>query len=172
MSRYLLLFRHAKSAWDTGAAKDFDRPLAGRGERDAPIMGNWLKSQGIIPDAVVSSSALRARQTSEAACQNMGIKGKEINWDSRVYAATVSELLNVLKEYKKSPKTIMLVGHNPGLEDLMEYLLGDGLQIPPDGKLLPTAAVAHLKMPNDWKGLAEGSAQLVLVKRVKEVSLS
>ncbi len=101
----------------------------------------------------------------------MGIKGKEINWDNRIYAATVSELLSVLKEYKKSPKTIMLVGHNPGLEDLMVYLVGDGLHIPLDGKLLPTAAVAHLKMPNDWKDLAEGAAQLVSVKRVKDVSL-
>ena len=172
MSRYLLLFRHAKSAWDTGAATDFDRPLASRGERDAPIMGKWLNNQGLVPDIVISSPALRAKQTSEAACQKMGIKQKEINWDSRVYAATVSELLEVLKKYNKKPKTIMLVGHNPDLEDLLIYLVGDGIQMPPDGKLLPTAAVAYLEMPDNWKDLAEGVGQLVSITRVKDISLS
>ncbi len=58
MSRHLLLLRHAKSAWNTGAAKDFDRPLANRGERDAPTMGKWLKKQGLVPDTVISSPAL------------------------------------------------------------------------------------------------------------------
>ena len=171
MSRYLLVLRHAKSAWDTGAASDFDRPLASRGERDAPIAGKWLKNQGLVPDIVISSPALRARQTSEAACQKMGIKEKAINWDNRVYGASVTGLLKVLKEYKKQPKRIMLVGHNPGLEDLLIYLLGHGVKMPPDGKLLPTAAVAYLKMPENWKDLTEGAGQLVSVTRVKHMSM-
>ena len=169
MSRYLTLLRHAKSAWDTGAASDFDRPLASRGERDAPIMGKWLKKRGLVPDSVISSPALRARQTSEAACRLMGLKPQEITWDNRVYAATVSELLEVLKGYKKKPKTLMLVGHNPGLEDLLMYLVGDRIQIPADGKLLPTAAVAHLEMPDNWKALTEGVGRLVSITRVKDL---
>lgn len=169
MSRYLLLLRHAKSAWDTGAATDFDRPLASRGEGDAPIMGKWLKKQGLVPDIVISSPALRAKQTSEAACQKMGIKQKETNWDSRVYAATVLELIDVLKEYEKKPKSVMLVGHNPGLEDLLIYLVGDRIQMPPDGKLLPTAAVAYLELPDNWKDLEEGAGQLVSITRVKDI---
>jgi phosphohistidine phosphatase len=172
MSRYLLLLRHAKSAWDTGAASDFDRPLAGRGERDAPTMGKWLKNQGLVPNTVISSPALRAKQTSEAACRKMGIKPKEIRWDNRVYAATVSELLKVLEEYKKQPKTLMLVGHNPGLEDLLIYLVGGAIQMAPDGKLLPTAAVAYLKMPSNWKDTGKGAGQLVSITRVKNISLS
>ena len=170
MSRYLLLLRHAKSAWNTGATTDFDRPLANRGERDAPIMGRWLKKQGLVPDVVISSPALRARQTCEAACQKMGIKQKEINWDNRVYAALVTELLQVLKGYKKKSKTLMLVGHNPGLEDLLIYLVGEDIQMPPDGKLLPTAAVAYLKLPGNWKDLAEGTGRLVSITRVKDIS--
>jgi len=169
MSRHLILLRHAKSAWDTGATSDFDRPLAGRGERDAPKMGKWLKKQGLVPDAVVSSPALRAKQTSEAACQKMGIKPKEITWDNRIYAATASELLKVVKEYRKKTKTLMLVGHNPGLEDLLLHLAGDRLQVPPDGKLLPTAAVAYLELPDNWQGLAEGAGKLVSITRVKDL---
>ena len=169
MSRYLLILRHAKSAWDTDAASDFDRPLASRGERDAPTMGQWLKKQGLVPDIVVSSPALRAKQTSEAACAKLGIKQKEINWDNRVYAAAGSELLAVLKDYKKNPKTIMLVGHNPGLEDLLIYLAGSKVEVPPDGKLLPTAAAAYLEMPDNWKDLKEGSGRLISVTRVKEI---
>lgn len=169
MSRYLLLLRHAKSAWDTEATADFDRPLANRGERDAPNMGKWLKNQGLVPDTVVSSPALRAKQTSEAACRKMDIKQKEISWDNRVYAATVSELLGVLKDYSKKPKTLMLVGHNPGLEDLLVYLVGGGIHIPPDGKLLPTAALAHLEMPDNWKDLAVGAAKLVSTTRAKDI---
>ncbi len=170
MSRYLLLLRHAKSAWDTGAATDFDRPLAKRGERDAPNMGKWLKKQGLVPDIVISSSALRAKQTSEAACRKIGIKQKDMSCDNRVYAAVTSELLEVLKGYKKKPKTLMLVGHNPSLEDLLIYLVGQDIQIPLDGKLLPTAAAAYVEMPNNWKDLAEGVGKLVSITRVKDIS--
>jgi len=170
MSRYLLLLRHAKSAWDTGAATDFDRPLANRGERDAPNMGRWLKKQGLVPDIVISSPALRANQTSEAACRKMGIKQKKINWDNRVYAAVTSELLEVLKGYKKNPKTLMMVGHNPGLEDLLIYLVGQDIQMPPDGKLMPTAAAAYVEMPDNWKDLKKGVGKLVSITRVKDIS--
>lgn len=170
MARYLLLLRHAKSDWDTRAAKDFDRPLAGRGERDAPTMGKWLKKQGLVPDAVISSPALRARQTCEAVCQEMGIEKKEINWDSSIYAATAAELLKALKDHKKKSGALMLVGHNPGLEDLLIYLVGRGIQMPPDGKLLPTAAAACLEMPDNWKNLTQGTGRLVSITRVKDIS--
>ena len=169
MSRHLLLLRHAKSAWDTGAPTDYDRPLAGRGEQDAPVMGAWIKKQGLIPEIVVSSPALRAKQTAEAVCRSMGVKPKNIVWDERVYAASVSQLLEVLREYKKKPESLMLVGHNPGLEDLLVYLVGDTIDIPPDGKLLPTAALAHLEVPDNLKKIAEGSGRLISLTRVKEL---
>ncbi len=170
MSRYLLILRHAKSDWDTNARSDFERPLAKRGERDAPRMGQWLKKQKLVPDQVVSSPALRARQTSEKACKEMGIKEKQIDWDDRVYAATEGELLRVLADCSKKKKTVMLVGHNPGLEDLVAYLAGKGLEIPADGKLLPTAAVACLKMPENWNDLKEGDGEVVSITRPKEIA--
>jgi len=170
MSRNLLILRHAKSDWDTDATNDFERPLAKRGERDAPRIGQWLKRQKLLPNHVVSSPAQRARQTSETACKAMGIKETQINWDERIYAATEGELLKVLADCPKKKKTVMLVGHNPGLEDLVAYLAGAGLEIPADGKVLPTAAVAHLKMPENWTDLKEGDGQLVSIKRPKDIT--
>ncbi len=170
MSRHLLVLRHGKSDWDTNATSDFERPLAKRGERDAPRMGQWLKKQKLLPDLIVSSPALRARQTSEKVCEAMGVKDKHITWDDRIYAATEGELMRFLAECPKKTKTVMLVGHNPGLEDLVAYLAGKGLEIPADGKLLPTAAVAHLKMPDDWCDLKEGDGQFVSITRPREIS--
>lgn len=170
MSRHLLILRHAKSDWDTEAATDFERPLAKRGEQDAPRMGRWLKQQKLLPDYVISSPAQRARQTTEKVCRAMGIKDKRLNWDERIYAATEGELLQVLANCPKKQKTVMLVGHNPGLEDLLAYLAGKSMKIPSDEKLLPTATVAHLQMPDTWKGLKEGDGQLVSITRPKELA--
>jgi phosphohistidine phosphatase len=132
-------------------------------------MGTWLKKQRLVPDTVVSSPAARARQTAEAACQQMGLKEKKIVWDERVYAASASQLLEVLKGYKKKPASLMLVGHNPGLEDLLVFLVGGTVEVPPDGKLLPTAAVAAIELPDRWEPLAEGCGRLRSVTRVKEI---
>ena len=170
MSRHLLILRHAKSDWDTDAASDFERPLAKRGEKDAPKMGRWLKQNKLLPSYVISSPAQRARQTCEKVCKAMGIKEKQINWDERIYAATEGELLRVLANCPKKQKTVMLVGHNPGLEDLLAYLVGKSMKIPADGKLLPTATVAYLQMPDNWKGLKEGDGQLISITRPKELA--
>ncbi len=170
MTRKLLILRHAKSDWETDAPTDFERPLAKRGERDAPRIGEWLKQQKLLPDYVVSSPARRASQTSNRVCKAMGVKDKKINWDERIYAASEVELLRVLADCPQKKQTVMLVGHNPGLEDLLEYLAGKGLEIPADGKLLPTATVACLKMPENWKGLKEGDGELVSITRPKELA--
>ena len=95
MPRQLIIMRHAKSAWDTDAATDFERPLAKRGQRDAPRMGAWLQEQGIVPDFVVSSPAKRARQTVLKVCKPLGVKKKKIHWDARIYGAGAEELLEV-----------------------------------------------------------------------------
>lgn len=165
MSRQLLVLRHAKSAWDTDAPTDFERPLAKRGRKDAPRVGAWLRSEGLVPDHVVSSPAERARQTILRVCEELGVDSDRIAWDPRVYGAGVDGLLSVLADCPQQAKTILLVGHNPGLETLVEYLGGEDVEIPEDGKLLPTAAVASLKMPESWADLEEGSARLVSLTR-------
>lgn len=169
MPRELLILRHAKSDWDSGAARDFDRPLARRGKKDAPRVGEWLYREGLVPDQVISSPAERARQTAVKVCKSMDFKKKKIRWDDEVYEAGVADLLGVLARCSREARTVLLVGHNPGLEDLVRYLAADEAEEPLDGKLLPTAALARLEMPDDWSALEVGCAQLVDVTRPRKL---
>ena len=168
MSRQLLILRHAKSAWDTDAFNDFDRPLNKRGKKDAPRVGAWLHEQGLTPGYVISSPAERAKQTVLKAARELGIKKKQIHWDSRIYDAGTSTLLEVLAGCPADAKTVLLVGHNPGLEYLVEYLC-DNVDAPPDGKLLPTATVARLAMPDVWDHLEPGAARLLGITRPRSL---
>ena len=168
MPRLLLVLRHAKSAWDTDASTDFDRPLAKRGKKDAPRMGAWMAEQGPGPDHVVSSPAKRARQTVKRVCKEIGFDTGGIRWDPEVYAAGISELLGVLERCPPEAGTVLLVGHNPGLEDMITFL-DAAVELPPDGKLLPTAALARLQMPDDWSELSRGDARLIDVTRPKDL---
>lgn len=158
--RRLLVMRHAKSDWDRGAGSDFDRPLAKRGLRDAPRMGRWLLDQGLIPDWVVSSPALRARETALAVCHKLGLDEGSIHWERSIYAAEVPALLDVLARCPQDRALVLLIGHNPGLEELVEYLARGSGTVPSRPKLLPTAAVACLELPRDWAALKPGSGRL------------
>lgn len=151
--RELIILRHAKSDWETDAPTDFERPLNSRGERDAPRMGRWLAAQGLIPDAVLASPALRAEQTLLAVAKEIGLKKKHIQWDRRIYEADVLRLLQVLAVAPPEARRVMLVGHNPGLEELAAYLCRqESLPQPPFG-FLKTATVAQIGMPEDWTAL-------------------
>lgn len=170
MQRELLLMRHAKSDWDSGAASDFERPLAVRGRRDAPRMGRWLAREGLIPDYVVSSPAARARETVRAVLEALPGPALPVHWEPRLYEAACGVLLEVLGEIPTEACRVLFVGHNPGLEALLRHLVGGVL---PAGaradKLLPTGAVAHLDMPPDWQNLAPGAARCRLVMRPKDL---
>nr|MBS0019822.1 histidine phosphatase family protein [Gammaproteobacteria bacterium] len=164
-ARQLLVLRHAKSAWDTGVVNDFDRPLSKRGKQDAPRVGGWLRQQGLVPDVVVSSPAKRARKTTIKVCRELGIPKQEIWWEPRVYAATTETLLGVLSECRADAQILLLVGHNPGLENLLGYLCGSAVSLPADGKLLPTATLARLRVAANWKHLQPNCATLVSIIR-------
>ena len=165
MPRELLVLRHAKSDWDSKSASDFDRPLNRRGKHDAPKVGSWLYREGLIPDHVVASPAERARQTALKVCKGLEIAKGRIVWDPEIYEATLTELLNVLARCPAQARTVLLIGHNPGLETLIRHLCGDDLELPEDGKLMPTAALARLEMPLSWETLERGCAQLLGVTR-------
>lgn len=166
--RTLLVLRHGKSDWGTGE-DDFDRPLVSRGRQGSRKMGAWIKLRKLRPDAVVSSPAMRARETTEAACAAMGLPAKKIRWDERIYAAPTEFLLAALADCPKGARRVMLVGHNPGLEQLVEFLCEGEVDIPDDGKLLPTSALAHLEVLADWGDLVRGCAKLVSVTRPAQV---
>lgn len=165
MPRHLLILRHAKSAWDTDAATDFERPLAKRGRKSARRVGRWVRHQGVIPDYVVSSPARRAKQTVTRVCRVLGVKAKRIHWDARIYGADTQSLLDVLADCPKRAKTVLLAGHNPGLEELLRHLCSSHVETPPDGKLLPTAAIAHVRMPKSWKALKAGQGRVLSITR-------
>lgn len=167
--RRLLVLRHAKSAWDTEAKSDFDRPLAKRGNRDAPRMGAWMRAQGLNPEHIVCSTARRARDTAQGVGEGLGIQESRVVWDDRIYEASLRSLLEVLADCPEDAESVMIVGHNPGLEMLTSYLGGKSVDIPQDGKLLPTATLAELTMPDDWSDLQAGDATLVRTKRPREI---
>lgn len=155
--RTLLLWRHAKSAWDNPDVPDIARPLAPRGERAATLMAAWIASQ-YQPDAIICSPARRASETYAA------IRGADLAptcFDRRVYEAAWPVLLSVLQETGPAIRTLLLIGHNPGLADLTAALAG---AMP--GKF-PTGACAVLRFSGDWADLLPGRSTLTAFQRPK-----
>jgi phosphohistidine phosphatase len=169
MSRQLIILRHAKSDWGHDTLADFDRPLTNRGKKDAPRMGVWLREQGLIPDYVLSSPAKRAQQTAHKVCKELGIAEAAINWEPGIYEASRARLCQLLAGCPAQAQRVLLVGHNPGLEELLVYLCRS-VPISADGKLLPTAAVGHLAMPADWTQLEPGTATLITITRPRSLA--
>ncbi|GAA2895730.1 histidine phosphatase family protein [Streptosporangium fragile] len=158
--RRLVVLRHAKSAWPEGVA-DVDRPLAGRGRRDAPAVGRRLRAAGLLPDRVISSPSRRTRETWELAAGELGAE-VPVSYDGRVYEADVPELLGVVREVPDDVRTLLLLGHNPGLAELVAALAGraTGDALERVREKFPTSAIAVLAVPGSWSGLAPGSALL------------
>jgi len=123
-----------------------------------------MRDHDLLPDHVVSSPAKRAAQTVQLALSGMGLDADAVVFADGVYDAAVSDLLDVLANCPAESRRVLLVGHNPACEDLVEHLAGC-VEVPPGGKLFPTAALAHLVMPDDWSRLPRGCAELATVMR-------
>lgn len=158
--RKLVLLRHAKSDWPDVA--DHDRPLAKRGRRDAPVVGRWIGTSGYAPDAVVCSTARRARETWELV--SMGLTAAVpgvlpvVRYEARVYEATVLGLLMLVREFDAAWRTALVVGHNPGIAELTAGLASPDF---PPPQAFPTAAVAVLGLPGSWAEAGPGEARLL-----------
>jgi phosphohistidine phosphatase len=149
----LLLLRHAKSDWDDPSLRDFDRPLASRGQRDAPRIGNALRKHGPSPDLIVSSPAARARATIEAVVKAARLN-LEVRFDETVYGASAAELITLIRRLSDGISCALLVGHNPGLEDLVGRLSGSQ-------ERMPTAALACIEFQIDrWEDVCDGAGKL------------
>ena len=160
----LLLLRHGKSDWSAGT-DDYHRPLKNRGKRGAQRIGAWLWQQDLVPDHIISSPATRARETAYKAAKSMGLGVANVQLDKRLYLPSTDELLQVLRACPKTAQRVMLVGHNPSLEDLLTRLVNDAIVIPDDGKLLPTATVARLEVQCDTKSINGNCARLKSITR-------
>jgi phosphohistidine phosphatase len=121
--KLLTLFRHAKSDWDDPGLADHDRPLAPRGHRDAPRMGKRLARRELVPDLLLTSTALRARQTADYLVAALKLAAGRVRKERGVYLASPGELLRILAELDDGLEHVLLVGHNPGLTELANRLL-------------------------------------------------
>jgi phosphohistidine phosphatase len=157
----LILLRHAKSSWTEGV-EDHERPLSDRGRRAAPVMGHYLQKAGLHPDLVLVSTARRAQETWSRTLR--ALKGPIEARNSReIYAASPDKLLDVIHGVDPSVRTLMLVGHNPGLEDLARSLMMDSGGEPGARmrEKFPTAGAAVLTFAVDsWADIAAGSGSL------------
>jgi len=161
----LLLLRHAKSSWKDNGVRDFDRSLNQRGLKAAPSIGNLIRKRKLQPDLVLSSPAERARQTTQLVFEAAGLK-TEVRFDERIYEATGVRLFEVVGQIEEDANVVMLVGHNPGLEELLEALTGEAYD-------LPTAALACIELNIEkWNKVRAGGGQLEWLVKPKELKPS
>lgn len=167
--RELYILRHAKSDWDSDAKSDFERPLAKRGKKEAPAMGKWMAKQKLKIDYITSSPAERAKQTIHAVVKELGIAKKEIHFNEKIYLASLETLLKILGKTPDKAKNVMLVGHNPGLDDLLQHLVEDA-PLTESGKLMTTACLARINLPEDWTQLQRHCGNLISLTRPRDIT--
>lgn len=142
----LLILRHAKSSWNYPELSDYDRPLNARGKRDAPRMGKHLRREGLIPDRILTSSAKRARKTAKKVAKSCDYTGKVKKLDA-FYDTVPGVYFETLQALSDKYQRVMVVGHNPTMEQLVNHLTGKI-------KRMPTAALAHIELPiQSWETL-------------------
>ena len=134
----LLILRHAKSSWKHPEKSDHDRSLNRRGKGDAPRMGRLVAEHNLCPDLILSSTAKRARVTADAVAEQAGYRGN-VHLERRLYLANPAEIIDVIREAAGDAARVMVVGHNPGLEELVARLGGSG-------EAMPTAALAEIQL--------------------------
>ncbi|GAV41946.1 SixA phosphatase family protein [Streptomyces acidiscabies] len=159
--RKIVLLRHAKADWNDG--DDHERPLAERGRKDAPVAGRRLTDAGFSFDLALCSTAVRTRETWKLAVGELPERPKTV-YEERVYEASLGELIAVLNETPDDVRSLILIGHNPGVHALADALAGGA-----EGDLLakmnrtgfPTSAFAALTFEGSWKSVEHGVGKLV-----------
>ncbi len=174
MTLTLTLFRHAKSSWDDTIPRDFDRPLNKRGEKAAVTMGKWVKENGLTFDHVVASPAVRVIDTIDQFVKGSGER-IDATWDRRIYLASSATLMDVLRDQSDEHKDVMMVGHNPGMEDLVFDI------VPEDGssplrdlvwEKYPTAAIARMELAiESWADIERKCGKLTHFIRPRDLDI-
>jgi phosphohistidine phosphatase len=144
----LLVLRHAKSSWKDSGLADFERPLNSRGKQASDLMGRFLRKKKPYPDLVLCSTALRARETGRLVLEAARLV-VEVRYDQRLYLASADRLAEIVSQIEEDRANVMLVGHNPGMEELLPRLTGVTVS-------MPTAALAKIDLDVDeWGALLE-----------------
>jgi phosphohistidine phosphatase len=161
----VLLMRHAKSSWKDHKLPDMERPLNKRGKKDAPHVGSLLKDKELVPQQILSSPAVRAKMTAESVVEKSGFKG-EINYKDDFYLAEPSVYEEALKGLPDDIERVMLIGHNPGMEGLVQILSGEV-------ESLPTGAVAYIVIPvKQWSEIDGNTrGEIIQLWRPREIKV-
>ncbi len=131
-------------------------------------MANWLVQQSDLPTMIVSSPALRAYQTALIFAHALDLQPGDINFDKRIYEASVNTILEIIREFPETAKSIFLIGHNPGFDSLLQMLC-KMVEPRADGKLMTTATVAKVSVPSSWQRISSNSCELSLFSRPNEM---
>jgi phosphohistidine phosphatase len=158
----LLLLRHAKSSWEDPTLQDFERPLNDRGREAAKRIGRYIKKRRLCPDLVLSSPAVRAKETVKLVLNAAGVK-VDVRYDQRIYEAGPLQLVEVVSQTPADERSVLLVGHNPGMEELLQLLTGHS-------ERMPTAALAKIKLNiQKWNTLVTAQGSLEWLVKPKEL---
>lgn len=158
----LFVLRHAKSSWENLSQADFDRPLNERGLHIAPKVGKFMRDNDLVPNSIVSSPALRANTTAQMV-KKAGAFTAALEYNPRIYEATVGDLLEVVATVADTYEKLLLVGHNPGFENLVRSLTGEARE-------MPTAALAQIELKiASWKNIGSIQGKLKNLFKPKEI---
>jgi phosphohistidine phosphatase len=157
----LFVLRHAKSSWENPDWADFERPLNSRGLDAARFIGGLIYERGLQPQIIISSPAKRAKQTA-VLVKEIAEVSKPVTFDERIYEASPLALFNLIREFDEKLESVLIVGHNPGFENLVRMLTGEPVA-------MPTAALARINLNiENWHDLETNSNELEFLIRPKE----
>lgn len=160
--RQLILIRHAKSSWSNPDLSDFDRPLNKRGKRDLAFMSGLLSQKNISPELIISSPALRTKLTAIEFANKIGYNKNKIIWNKNLYLASYMKILKIIKQIENKINCAIIVGHNPGLTDLQNYLCNEEIDN------IPTSGIVSMSTIKEWKDVESKDFELVFFEFPKK----
>jgi len=171
MDRELLILRHGHAAYDGGAENDFDRPLDKRGILACHVIAAQLTKEQILPERIISSSAVRATQTVLRVAKQTRIPMSHITWNPNLYSSSVEAWVQSVRELSPDISRLLICGHNPELEKLIEHLCVRPVERPDDGKMLTSGSLARLRVLVPWGEVGENCATLASISRPNDASV-
>lgn len=169
LNKQLFLLRHAKSDWSVPCS-DYERPLSNRGQRQSRLMAEWMQGNQLVPACIASSNSVRTRETIMNVCSIIEFDVMDIYWEEELYHANHRVLLAECVKFMQQYDSVMLVSHNPGLDDLLEYLCPENeLTYTESGKLMTTAAFAQIELPANPELIQFQSGHLIRLQRPGEL---
>jgi phosphohistidine phosphatase len=169
MGFHLYIMRHAKSDWSGQNTSDFDRPINNRGQENAKLIGQWMMENDHLPEKIMSSPAFRARQTTDLVIEELGSHQVKVDYDNDLYLASIDILMECVQLYKNDVNSLMLVAHNPGLEQLVNELLIRSGNIAARGKTMTTANLAIFEYKDSHFDPEKDKGELIAFIKPKEL---